>query len=463
MLALLAFLGLASASIQILHPKDLKTALRNEGYIEASLGNFGHVLYGSSILARVYYPYANTDGCREFSREDLPREFFDQEELSSLVLMVDRGTCSFVTKVRNAEKVGVKVCIVADNRDEESERVVMTDDGSGHSISIPSFIIRKKEADAIKKVLLSQDTQNVYIKAQFEMSHPDNRVEYELWYSSILDVPSDTVAQLGINQRALKDQALFTPRILTYACPQCSSELKQDSCLADGAYCAIFPAAKLPGPLANLKGRQMLEESLRERCLYQSLVDNYSVNQNFTHWFLYAVRFLERCNEWDTFTGDCSYGVMKTLGIYTVPVEKCFTENLKRRKIAFFEEDREVSKQIGVVMHPAVTINNITFRGEIDGVNVFKAICAGFLEQPLICKGDSLFAFLAREGTGGLVNRHFNVARVVHIVVAVIMVVVINLLALFMYRKYQKRRVNEELQLQVNSAVSQYFRLSGTE
>ena len=114
-------------------------------------------------------------------------------------------------------------------------------------------------------------------------------------------------------------------------------------------------------------------------------------------------------------------------------------------------------------MHPAVTINNITFRGEIDGVNVFKAVCAGFLEQPPICKGQNLFAFLALEGTGGLGNRKFNAAKVLHIVVAVVMVVAINLLALLMYRKYQKRRVNEELQLQVNSAVSQYFRLSGTE
>jgi hypothetical protein len=147
----------------------------------------------------VYYPLANQDGCREFEAADLPSEFFDQEELSSVVLMVDRGTCSFVTKVRNAEKMGVKVCIVADNKVEETENVIMTDDGSGHSISIPSFIIRKREADAIKKVLLSQDTQNVYIKAQFEMSHPDNRVEYELWYSSILDVHPETLGQLGIN------------------------------------------------------------------------------------------------------------------------------------------------------------------------------------------------------------------------------------------------------------------------
>lgn len=69
--------------------------------------------------------------------------------------MVDRGTCSFVQKVRNIEKRGVKLAIVADDQEEESENLIMTDDGSGHTIDIPSFIIRKKEADLIKKALKS--------------------------------------------------------------------------------------------------------------------------------------------------------------------------------------------------------------------------------------------------------------------------------------------------------------------
>jgi hypothetical protein len=50
-----------------------------------------------------------------------------------------------------------------------------------------------------------------------------------------------------------------------------------------------------------------------------------------------------------------------------------------------------------------------------------------------------------------------------HIFFAIVVVLALNFLALFIYRKYQKRKLNEELQVQVNSAVSQYFRLSGTE
>ena len=100
----------------------------------------------------MYYPVSNTDGCRDFTNKDLPNDFFDTEELAPIIL-VDRGTCSFVTKVRNIEKLGVKLALVADNKEEQSENVIMTDDGSGHSINIPSFILRKKEADIIKKTL----------------------------------------------------------------------------------------------------------------------------------------------------------------------------------------------------------------------------------------------------------------------------------------------------------------------
>lgn len=57
--------------------------------------------------------------------------------------MVQRGGCTFVKKVRNIEKLGVKLAIIADNKVENSEELIMSDDGTGQSISIPSFIIRK--------------------------------------------------------------------------------------------------------------------------------------------------------------------------------------------------------------------------------------------------------------------------------------------------------------------------------
>lgn len=146
----------AMASIQIMHPKELKQKLgtRGDGQIKASLGNFGHILYGSSILGQLIYPKRNTDGCRDFSGDDFFTDIFGQSssELQP-VIMVDRGTCSFVAKVRNLEKLGLKLAVIADTQEEDSENLIMSDDGTGHSITIPSFIIRKKDADIMKAAL----------------------------------------------------------------------------------------------------------------------------------------------------------------------------------------------------------------------------------------------------------------------------------------------------------------------
>ena len=38
-------------SLQILHPKDLKKELGESGLVRSSLGNFGHIQYGSSIVS----------------------------------------------------------------------------------------------------------------------------------------------------------------------------------------------------------------------------------------------------------------------------------------------------------------------------------------------------------------------------------------------------------------------------
>lgn len=89
---------------------------------------------------------------------------------------------------------------------------------------------------------------------------------------------------------------------------------------------------------------------------------------------------------------------MKFVGLDIDAVERCFAsqfqQNGKTTTIRLLEEDREWAKKLGIVLHPSVTINNITYRGELEGFDIFKAICAGFLDQPDVCKGDKVFQIL---------------------------------------------------------------------
>ena len=102
-------------------------------------------------------------------------------------MLADRGGCSFVTKVRNMEEAGAAVGIVVDNSDEDIKEVVMTDDGTGGGIRTPSMLISKKDGqkliDFFETASLDELNQLV-IMANFEMTRPDNRVEYDVWYSS---------------------------------------------------------------------------------------------------------------------------------------------------------------------------------------------------------------------------------------------------------------------------------------
>ena len=41
-------------------------------------------------------------------------------------------------------------------------------------------------------------------------------------------------------------------------------------------------------------------------------------------------------------------------------------------------QDRQWSNTLGVFMHPSITINNVTYRGDINGYDIFRAVCAGF-------------------------------------------------------------------------------------
>jgi len=60
-------------------------------------------------------------------------------------MLADRGGCSFVDKVRNMEDAGAAVGIVVDSSDEDINEIIMSDDGTGAGIRMPSMLISKKD------------------------------------------------------------------------------------------------------------------------------------------------------------------------------------------------------------------------------------------------------------------------------------------------------------------------------
>ncbi len=70
------------------------------------------------------------------------------------IIIVERGNCSFVRKVRNIEHAGGLAAVVVDKKMEDVEYVIMSDDGTGSGIRIPSMLIGKNDGNKLMSWLL---------------------------------------------------------------------------------------------------------------------------------------------------------------------------------------------------------------------------------------------------------------------------------------------------------------------
>jgi len=209
----------------------------------------------------------------------------EKRQINPFILMIDRGGCSFVQKVRNAQFVGAAGVIVADNkclcndlkcvnllsstlnggkRGCQKAEPIMADDGSGGDITIPSFLLFKMDADRIRnEVKLNQTVQ---IEMSWAIPAPDDRVEYDLW-----SVPSEIVSkefQKGWKYVAEKlgKHAYFTPYQYIYEGTESQCHVAGginmclNQCTNNGRYCAIDPDNDLDH---GISGADVVRESLR--------------------------------------------------------------------------------------------------------------------------------------------------------------------------------------------------------
>ena len=118
----------------------------------------------------------------------------DKVAMELPVLLIERGDCTFVTKVRNVEKAGANVALIGDNKLEDSEIFIMSDDGSGHSINIPSFFIDKKTSDAFEESYKHGD--HIIIQVKIRTAKSNGTAAVDLWYSTPFDLSTKQLDDL---------------------------------------------------------------------------------------------------------------------------------------------------------------------------------------------------------------------------------------------------------------------------
>jgi hypothetical protein len=192
---------------------------------------------------------------------------FKQDAFATKIVLLDRGTCSFVTKVRNAERAGASLVVVIDDREENITNVIMGDDGTGMGIRIPAMLIGKDSGKILKDYAVTSDSKAT-LSAEFTIKNPHNYSDVEFWYSSNNILALDFLKEFDSYRHQLDTWMNFRPRFVTWACPSCTTEFKQDECFGNGKYCA---------PNTNratstyIQGKNIIMEDLRQVCLHERL------------------------------------------------------------------------------------------------------------------------------------------------------------------------------------------------
>jgi hypothetical protein len=150
---------LGLGNISIYSPSSLKEKFPSG--ISASLGNFGNPPYDTSVVGLLWYPESDSLGCQPFLS---PSPFGENE---NFFVLIDRGECAFVLKVRHAQDRGARAVIIINNELGEVSNIIMRDNGLGGNLYIPAFLIKKFDGEEIKKVLEKTD---VSLVLNFEMT-----------------------------------------------------------------------------------------------------------------------------------------------------------------------------------------------------------------------------------------------------------------------------------------------------
>jgi hypothetical protein len=159
--------------VTIESPDELKTYFKTKSggkeNIVASFANFGRIPYGYIYTGKFFYDIKNKDA----EQACKPLAFFDNE-LDKDIVMVDRGNCTFVKKIKNLASKGAKAGIVVNNRAGTIGDFMMMDDGTGSDIEIPSVLISQEDGEIIKNFIRENANdidliQKIHVSIDFEM------------------------------------------------------------------------------------------------------------------------------------------------------------------------------------------------------------------------------------------------------------------------------------------------------
>lgn len=373
------------------------------------------------------------------------------ETFPTKIVIARRGNCSFVNKVRNAERAGASLLVVVDTRVENVTNVIMGDDGTGTGIRIPAMLIGKTDGEML--IEFAKQQKAATLSAEFAVKEKSDFADIEIWYSSNNVRSLDFIKEFDRYAHQLKGHVNITPRFVTYPCTVCENSVKKKECFSDGKYCAPNHTSD---DFHQIKGKDIIMEDLRQACLHQKV----KKTNHEPRWWDYIKEVHSEC--FGFITEQCSKNAFKAMNERGIKImnweenQKCVAESFLGSDHSmvdntFLKEASEAWKEYGTLYWPSVTINKMTFRGDITPENILEDICANLANKPKVCINFYKREHINYEETT-IVGEDSVSAEL--LILVVLILIGVNVLLILAYRRCVKKEMDDTMGFKVSNAVS---------
>lgn len=369
------------ASVQVLEPASLLAELKGQSELKAAFANFS-ATPESELIGRLTQ-ISSRDLC-EVDAPDLPSK--------DLILLAHRGSCTFLTKALEAQRLGAIALLLVDNSEEELEHVHMIDPSHSEMLRIPILLISKQDGRLLESALLKDEP----VVLRLNLNQPlTSSVSLKLLLSADNYIVLKFIDGFqAFVTRFTRSQLQFQPFYAFYFDTNCRKQNFTDcankDCIGNGRYCS-----KDSLDLGEEGGRDVVIENLRQICLWR-----YTMTlESSALWFAYIARFGEKCLK-ETFSEECSESVLSELKIPLEAVNTCVAQSVEAGGDLQTSDNLVLNEEVSRLNHlhitklPGLAINNEEYRGPWEVEPVQEVICAQYGEAPKACRKTE------REGKG---------------------------------------------------------------
>ena len=469
-------INVSLCAIKIAQPDELSNTFFNSE-LDAIYGDFGDIDMGFEALGSVWImprdinkptDLPNDYACQPLSKIKIMRDQYNFADFN--IVLVEKGPCSFTDMAKQVEKIGGDMILIVNDQPGNIKQYEITNDGRGHEVSIPVAMISFNDGKAIINYILNHPKENVYLDIEIGLNKRDQvKVDF---FTNILDM--DTFTFLGKFKTYFDLLSNDIDMNIYYLTPQIEGLLQTQQfqdCLKNGLYCMNSKFNTKNLNLQNVKGVDLIYESLFHQCIFQKSKKSY---------FNFIEHYSEMCINTEKFSNFCGLSLFNG-GMREIIMDCVFNSfgnaDYKRQwekiDVIKFElnsindnvntilvNNRLLENHLKVNSYPDIYINDKKYKNRLNAMYLFDSICDSFSRKPKACLDYGIRPTnLDKEGI-----------PIFELILIILFVIFLNVVLFYFIKRAIMKRLRNRIDIdkndlsgEINSVINSYFSLKEME